>query len=833
MTDSTEPFAGVRVLELSSGAAGRTAGMLLADLGADVARVVSPDESVDVWDVGQLCWDRSKTLVSGGPWAQKAEIWVRRLAQRADVVLSDARPTVLRSAGMTAADLLPVMPGLVHVWLAPIGPRGRWSELPDDPLLLNAVGGFAAYHPALVDRPIAPVVPLVNYVHGALGAAAVASAIWARFHGGAGQSVTVSGLQAMGAVLGTMMVDGLDVPEVFSPGKALRGAPNFRLYQARDGEWLFVAALSPELFFGALEVLDRMDVLARPDVGGEFSRILVPEVGAAVGDELQSTFSERSAQEWIDRFRAADVPAAVASTRQEWMDSDVVRANGARLELEHSELGRVVLPGIPVRLSVTPGSVSHLPSSDQAVAPDQLWADAPSGGCFAKVSAGSGSSFREVDAPAGSGIDGVDAPAGSGVDGVDAPAGSGIDGVDAPAGSGIDGVGVPARQLPLAGLRIVDISTFLAAPFASAVLADFGAEVVKVEPPAGDPYRVFSVSFVAVNQRKHMVALDLHHEDGRAALLDLVGRADVFVDNLRPASLARLGLDEDALTSANPMLVRASVSAFGHEGSWAELPGFDPILQVLSGLATAQGGGGDPVTTTAPVHDVATGAITAFGVIAALVARTRRGFGQRVATSLTATSTFLQSAELTSFDGRPPPLVGGVDFAGPSLAHRYYQAVDGWLAVAATTEAQLAGLRRTTGGALSSTSSDSEAAARLEAVLASETVEHWVTELSIRGVPACRVLGRYRPLDDEFLVENEFSHVVDDPVLGRLRVARGYADWSAARHRTAAGGRRIGQDTRQILQAAGIAPERLDDLLASGAAVGHDTVVDAGGAARS
>jgi len=172
------------------------------------------------------------------------------------------------------------------------------------------------------------------------------------------------------------------------------------------------------------------------------------------------------------------------------------------------------------------------------------------------------------------------------------------------------------------------------------------------------------VSFVTVNQRKHMVALDLHHDHGRAALLELIGRADVFVDNLRPASLASLGLDEHAIASTNPKLVRASVSAFGHDGSWAEVPGFDPILQVLSGLAVAQGGEGDPVTTTAPVHDVATGALTAFGVVATLVARIRRGCGQWVVTSLTATSTFLQSAELTGFDGRPLPLVGGIDFAG-------------------------------------------------------------------------------------------------------------------------------------------------------------------------
>lgn len=149
--------------------------------------------------------------------------------------------------------------------------------------------------------------------------------------------------------------------------------------------------------------------------------------------------------------------------------------------------------------------------------------------------------------------------------------------------------------------------------------------------------------------------------------------------------------------------------------------------------------------------------------------------------------------------------------------------------MSATTDEQLAGLSQTTGVVLGGATSDSDAAARLETVLVGETVEHWVAELSRHGVPVCRVLGRHRPLHDAFLVENEFSHLVNDPNLGRLRVVRSYADWSTIRNRTAAGGRRIGQDTRRILRTADLAPERIDGLLASGAAVADDGGIDTGG----
>ncbi|HEV7470271.1 MAG TPA: CoA transferase [Pseudonocardia sp.] len=695
------PFAGVRVLELTSAGAGRTAGMLLADLGADVARIPPGGRVPTGWTPEDLCLDRGKRLVTGRDAGSEGEL--RRLALAADVVLDDATPGT-SVPGLEPAGLLAARPSLVHVALPPHGTRGRWLDLPADPLLLGALGGFATHHPAHEPgRPVASVVPLVGAVQGALAAVAAAAGLMGVRTSGHGRALEVSGLHASAACLGTMMVEGMDVERVFSPGSRLPGSPNFRTYRCADGRFLHLAALTADFFFRALDVLDRMDVLVLPEVDGEFANLLKPDVGAAVGEELEPTLATRPRDEWLAAFAEAEVPAAPVRTRAEWLDDEIVASAAPPVTLTHPVLGRVAVPGVPIGLPATPGAVRHLPGPGHVVGAGDLW--------------------RE-------------------------PAAARV-----PEGS--------APDLPLTGLRVVDLSTFLAAPFASAVLADLGAAVVKVETTGGDPYRVFSASYASANHAKTIASLDLRTPAGRGALLELAGGADVLVDNLRPASMARLGLGDEVLGAAGPALVRCSVSAYGRTGPFADLPGFDPVLQALSGLSAAQGGTGEPVATTAPVHDVATGALAALGVLAALVARTGSGRGQHVTVSLAATSTFLQAPELTGYDGRPPAAVGGRDFAGPSVARGYHRVADGWVAIAAVDAAQERAVAVLLGPDPAAT-------------LGGRPVEHWLAELARLGVPACPVVAREGVLHAPHLVANDFSHVVRDPALGRLRLVRGY-----------------------------------------------------------
>jgi len=537
--------------------------------------------------------------------------------------------------------------------------------------------------------------------------------------------VIVSGLHATAASQAAMMLAAEDGTSILSAGKRAPGAPNYRCYRGSDGRWLFLAALTPGFFFRALEVLDRMDILVREDVAGEFMNLLRPAVGEAVGAELAESFAARPRDAWLGLLADAGIPSAPVATREEWLASEPVTFIGARHEADHPRLGRVVMPGVPVTLSATPGRVGHLPSAEHLAAASSLWLTegTPDG--------------ESRGAPAG----------------------------PAPAATATTAA---AGDLPLTGIRVLDISTFMAAPFAGTLLADFGADVVKVESAEGDPYRVYSAAYTAVNQRKRAVTLDLRQPDERGALLRLTAEADVLIDNLRASSLDRLGLGDGVLATAFPRLVRCSVSAYGRTGPFAGLPGFDPVLQARSGMMLAQGGSGDPVASVAPVHDVATAALATLGILAALFHRTRTGLGQHVTASLAGSSVFLQCGELTTFAGRPTPTAGGVDFPGPGAVRRYYRASDGWLAVAATSAAQVAGLLSAAGhpewGALAgdalagNVASDEALARRLSGVLAERSVEAWLDRLAACGVPVGLVLSRVGELADSFLVENEFSH---------------------------------------------------------------------------
>ena len=710
-----------------------TATALLAQLGAEVVQVTSCDTALAPEDPVRVWADRHKTVGARLTWDGDTAA-VRALAASADAVVSDLPPVRLEAMGVGPAAVDERNAGSVHVWMPPYGPVGRWSALEPDPLLLAAVSGFADHHPAVEDRPVAPVVPTLGYLHGALGAAATLAGLVARQRTGLGRTVTVSGLHAAGAALATLMAKGLDNVTIVSTGRSTRGTPFFRLYQGGDGSWFYLAALSPAIFFRALDVLGRMDVMVRDDVGGEFSNLVRPEVAAAVHDELERTIAARPAADWVRDLQQAGVPAAPVWTRETWTSSDLGSAATPPIETVSPELGPVTLPAPPIQMAVS-GSV---PAAGRSRTP-------------------------------------------------------------APVGGG-----------PLEGVRVVDLSTFLAAPFAAALFADFGADVVKVEPLDGDPYRIFGVSHAVANQHKRMAALDLRRSGARAAFLRLVEGADILVDNMQEASLRRLGLGEEVLAGCNPGLVRGSLSAFGTGHAWSATPGFDPVLQALTGLAAAQGGSANPSPSSAPVVDVAAGTIMAVGTLAALYSRQRTGTVYRVRTSLAAAAVFLQSAEMTRFPGRPPAASGGTDFSGPTPWWRYYATQDGWIAVAAHTPSQREAFEELVRSRGRSKPGLDDTTA-IEALIAAETQSSWLNDLASSGIPAASVLKRAVGIDDSYLTANRFSHVLDVPTMGTFRVVRSYADWSTSR-RPAARASPVGAHTAEVLAEAGVTDQELTAL---------------------
>ena len=199
------------------------------------------------------------------------------------------------------------------------------------------------------------------------------------------------------------------------------------------------------------------------------------------------------------------------------------------------------------------------------------------------------------------------------------------------------------KEGALSGIKVIDLTRVISGPFCTLLLADMGAEVIKIEPPKGDNVRNqgefidgYSSYFAQFNRNKKSVVLDLYQNDDKEKLKLLLKNADVIVDNFRPGVLAKMGLDSETLTSINPRLIQASVNGFGSTGKYSQRPAFDFIAQAISGFMSLNGSEKTgPVRTAAPISDLIAGLYCAFGIVSAINARHNTKKGQVVETSLT------------------------------------------------------------------------------------------------------------------------------------------------------------------------------------------------------
>ena len=214
---------------------------------------------------------------------------------------------------------------------------------------------------------------------------------------------------------------------------------------------------------------------------------------------------------------------------------------------------------------------------------------------------------------------------------------------------------------PLSGVRVLDLSAYIAGPYGCTILADQGAEVIKIEPPDGDNLRHYpstlqteSRAFIGVNRSKRGLVLDLKAAEGQALLLRLVRDADVLVHNFRPGVPARLGIGFEQLSTVNPRLIYCAVTGYGENGAMKNQAGYDQVLQTMTGMCALQGKrGGAPEIIYGSVVDYYAAALVAAGVASALFERERTGLGQRVGVSLLRSALTMQSARLIWAHGEP------------------------------------------------------------------------------------------------------------------------------------------------------------------------------------
>jgi crotonobetainyl-CoA:carnitine CoA-transferase CaiB-like acyl-CoA transferase len=726
-------FREVTVLDLSVFPAGAIAAMHLAVFGADVLRV---DAGRDRSAADLPMWLYAHRMKRSVP---ATESMIRELAEGADVVIVDRPHAELAGSGLAREQLRAHNPAVIHAWLPPHAPHGPAAELPADELLLWAWTGLADQEPgATSDHPVAPVVPLVTYEQGALGATAIAAALVDRATTGAPRALTVSGLHAVNAMNTSIRIEMPGIYRPFGAQKDGTGAsPQFRMYQCRDRAWIFICALTPAFFLRVLEAMDLMELMVMPGVDGDFRRMIDPEIQQIASTRLARRMAEHDSAEWARRFDAARVPYAPVQTRGEWAESETVAANQLLLASSHPEYGDMQVPGLPVELSRTPGAVEPIVASVEAQADEAT---------------------------------------------------------PAPRRSARDAAATGDRAtLPLDGLVVIDATKFLAGPFGCLVLQDLGATVIKVDPPGGEDFRAIAgASYCALNRDKAQVCLDLADTVDRDAFASLVQRADVLVENMSDQVVEELRLDLPGMREANPRLVHCHIDGWG-AGPLHGSPGFDPLLQARGGLMAAQGGLESPVIQPMSVHDIGTGTLAAFGVVAATYARVHLGSGQEVRASLSRSSIAFQAAEYTTYSQRPEPLVGCLDYVGDRPDHRLYRCSDGWVAVSATSA-----IERTAWQAMTAGEGAGTVAYDDDRFLA-RTARSVVAACQAAGVPAVEVLSRDDVYADEAMAENACFLTVDDDDLGEVRVVRGFSDWDGVAPRDRAVMHTAGRDTNAVL----------------------------------
>jgi crotonobetainyl-CoA:carnitine CoA-transferase CaiB-like acyl-CoA transferase len=394
----------------------------------------------------------------------------------------------------------------------------------------------------------------------------------------------------------------------------------------------------------------------------------------------------------------------------------------------------------------------------------------------------------------------------------------------------------PESAPPLAGIRVLEIGAFMAAPFATMQLADLGADVIKVEnPDSGDPVRLIgphvagqSSPFARLNRNKRSIALDIKADQGKRVLRQLLNGVDVLVENLRPGALARLGYDYETVREINPRIIYVSASGWGQDGPLAALPGLDIMAQARSGLMSITGTPqGDPVKIGVPICDLVCGLYVAMAVLGALRARESTGTGQHVDVSL-----FESGVSFAIWEAGRYFATGEV--AKPlGSAHQStapYQAIrtaDGWVTLGAVTPTTWTGLCAALDlielvddpryqDAHERHGHRDALIPAIEAVTSQRNTDDVIAALESAGVPCAPIADTAQVFNDQHLTERGFFWDAPHPVMGEVRQLGSPMRFSATPAVRGAAGPLLGADTEAVLAESGFEPDAIDGLISEG-----------------
>ena len=397
---------------------------------------------------------------------------------------------------------------------------------------------------------------------------------------------------------------------------------------------------------------------------------------------------------------------------------------------------------------------------------------------------------------------------------------------------------------PLNGIRIIEVTSMLTGPWATSILGDQGADVIKVEAPGvGDHTRSagadrggLSVNFLNINRSKRSLTLNLKNERGVSVLKQLAATADVFVQNFRPGVVERLGIGEPDIRKVSPKVIYMSMSGWGEHGPLAQKPVYDPVIQALSGLTTIQAGSDDarPRLIRTILPDKLTAVVASQAITAALLTRERTGKGQHVRLSmLDAVLNFLWASDMGGQTYVDDPVSNQ---AAASFIDLIYETEDGFMTVSTMGNKEWLALSRAfkRPDLLEDSrfktpqlrdQNVNERLALVQAELKTKTTAKWLEIFEKEEVPAAPALTRQEMIEHPQVTASEILVEYDHPVAGRLRQTRTAARFEGTPPGPPQGAPRLGEHNTQILMELGLSGDEIIELSECGA-IGDETYPD-------
>lgn len=388
---------------------------------------------------------------------------------------------------------------------------------------------------------------------------------------------------------------------------------------------------------------------------------------------------------------------------------------------------------------------------------------------------------------------------------------------------------------PLQGIRVLEVGNFMAGPFCGMQLADLGADVIKVETPAGgDMVRSSapfvdgeSSNFVRLNRNKRSLAVDLKEARGKALFERLAKTVDILVENLRPGAMARLGLDYGRLKELNPRLVYIAASGWGQDGPLAQLPGLDIMAQSRSGLMSITGEpDGDPVKVGVPICDLVCALYGALAAVSALRARERTGQGQLIDVSLFESAMSLAVWEAGRYFATKEVPVRHGSAHQNQAPYQALRASDGWFTAGATTPRNWQGFCRALGlerlendpryrDANNRLKNRADLIEEIEVVTKTRPAEHWIRQLESEGVPCAPLQDFGESFNDPHLLARDYFWDAPHATVGAVRQLGSPMRFSDTKVRRRKAGPLLGEDTRDVLHELGVGDDEIEFLLSA------------------